>query len=315
MKEKNLKIYFTSDVHGYFYPTSYGDCLEKPMGLFACASNFEKDENTLIIDGGDMLQGSAFAYYSSQILKTPEKIAEILNDCGYDYYTIGNHDFNYGLAYQEMYRNVHQGKCVCQNITDEDGNTLYPYDIRVMPNGLRVGIVGIVTDYVNIWEKEENLKGICITDPFEAAKQALDELRDKTDITVCIYHGGFEQDVKTGKVLSTTTENIGYRICEQLDFDILLTGHQHMSVDGQYCHGTYIVQPVENAREYHALEISVSKDGKVITSKRLQANLSATDGMQKLEELRTKYQPIEDDVQKWLDQPLGHLSRDRKSVV
>ena len=42
-----------------------------------------------------------------------------------------------------------------------------------MKNGLRIGIAGIVTDYVNIWEKEENLKGIHITDPFEAAKRAL----------------------------------------------------------------------------------------------------------------------------------------------
>lgn len=309
MNKKELKIYFTSDVHGYFYPTSYGDTLEKPMGLFACAKDFEKDENTLIIDGGDMLQGSAFAYYCSQILKSPEKIAEIVNDCGYDYYTIGNHDFNYGLDYQAIYRNAHHGKCVCQNITDTDGNVLYPYDIRVMPNGLRVGIVGIVTDYVNVWEKEENLSGICIADPFEAAAKALNELKDKTDLTVCVYHGGFEKDIKTGSVLSTTTENVGYRICEQLDFDILLTGHQHMSVDGQYCHGTYVVQPIENAKEYHVIEVTVSDDEKRVLSKRISANPSAEVGQKRMQALQETYQSLEADIQQWLDQPLGHLSR------
>ncbi len=25
MQQKKLKVYFTSDVHGYFYPTTYGD--------------------------------------------------------------------------------------------------------------------------------------------------------------------------------------------------------------------------------------------------------------------------------------------------
>ena len=30
--------------------------------------------------------------------------------------------------------------------------------LHTMKNGLRIGIAGIVTDYVNIWEKEENLK-------------------------------------------------------------------------------------------------------------------------------------------------------------
>ena len=31
------------------------------MGLFACASEYKKDDDTLVIDGGDMLQGSAYA--------------------------------------------------------------------------------------------------------------------------------------------------------------------------------------------------------------------------------------------------------------
>ena len=79
---------------------------------------------------------------------------------------------------------------------------------------------------------------ICITDPFEAAKEALLHLKKEVDITLCIYHGGFECDLKTGERLQKTTENVGYRICKELDFDILLTGHQHMSVDGQYVHGT-----------------------------------------------------------------------------
>ena len=63
-----------------------------------CAADFNKDDETLIIDGGDILQGSAFAYYCRQVADSPEVIADIMNDCGYDYYTLGNHDFNYGLV-------------------------------------------------------------------------------------------------------------------------------------------------------------------------------------------------------------------------
>lgn len=48
MQQRKLKIYFTSDVHGYFYPTTYGDMTEKNVGLFGCAGNFKKDEDTLI---------------------------------------------------------------------------------------------------------------------------------------------------------------------------------------------------------------------------------------------------------------------------
>ena len=262
--EQTLKIYFTSDVHGYFYPTTYGDLKRKDLGLFSFARDFKKDENTLVIDGGDILQGSAFAYYCRQKSGSPQAIADIMNDCGYDYYTLGNHDFNYGMDYQNAYIEAHHGACVCQNVVDEAGRACHPYVIHTLGNGLRVGIVGIVTDYVNVWERKENLAGICITDPFEAAKEALLHLKKEVDITLCIYHGGFECDLKTGERLQKTTENVGYRICKELDFDILLTGHQHMSVDGQYVHGTYVVQPLENAKEYYYLEAERTKDGLVV---------------------------------------------------
>ena len=42
MEKRKVKIYYTSDVHGYFYPTSYGDREVKQMGLFACASEYKK---------------------------------------------------------------------------------------------------------------------------------------------------------------------------------------------------------------------------------------------------------------------------------
>ena len=76
--EQTLKIYFTSDVHGYFYPTTYGDLKRKDLGLFSFARDFKKDENTLVIDGGDILQGSAFAYYCRQKSGSPQAIADIM---------------------------------------------------------------------------------------------------------------------------------------------------------------------------------------------------------------------------------------------
>ncbi len=301
---RKLKICFTSDVHGYFYPTTYADKEVKNVGLFGCADSFFKDENTLLIDGGDILQGSAFTYYCKQELDSPEAIAGIMSEIGYDYFTLGNHDYNYGTEYQAKYTAAHKGKCLCQNVTDEAGNILFPYDVKVMTDGLRVGLVGIVTDYINVWEKKENLQGVIISDPFAAAKKALEELKEKTDLTVCIYHGGFECDLKTGERLSQTTENAAYRICQELNFDILLTGHQHMSVDGQYINNTYVVQPLDRALEYHYIEVEVSGEGKKIRSEKRSSN-----GNYKASSVSDHYQNLQDKVQDWLDLPIGHLSR------
>lgn len=300
---QKLKICFTSDLHGYFYPTSYGDMAKKEMGLFRCFEGFQKDENTLVIDGGDNLQGSAFAYYCMKVQKSNKVIADIMNSCGYDYVTVGNHDFNYGMSYLKEYVSHLSATCLCENLKDEQGNSLYPFVVKELPNGLRVALIGIVTDYVNVWEKEENLAGVAITDPFEAAKCALAACKEQVDITVGIYHGGFENDLKSGEKLSTTTENIAYRICKELEFDLLLTGHQHMSVDGQYVHDTYVVQPCEYGREFQKVEIEVVNGRKTITSKRIKATY------QEDAYLSSSFSTIENAVQTWLNQPIGRLSQ------
>ena len=56
-----LTIYFTSDTHGYLFPTSFIDAEVRPMGLLSM--HFPKDGNTLVIDGGDTIQGSPLTYY------------------------------------------------------------------------------------------------------------------------------------------------------------------------------------------------------------------------------------------------------------
>ena len=50
-----LTIYFTSDTPGYLYPNNFASKQPRPMGLLPMC--FEKDENTLVIDGGDTIQG------------------------------------------------------------------------------------------------------------------------------------------------------------------------------------------------------------------------------------------------------------------
>ena len=167
-----------------------------------------------------------------------------MNECGYDYVTFGKHDFSYGMEYLNEYATKLNATAVCQNLLNQNGDYLLQYQIKTLENGMKVGIV---TDYVNEWEKLSNIENIKIVDPFEQAKNGLAELKDQVDVTICMYHGGFECDLATNKLLSETSENIAYKICEEFEFDLLLTGHQHMSIEGQLICGTYVFQPKENA--------------------------------------------------------------------
>ena len=289
MAKQDITIYYTSDLHGHFYPTTYGDKTQRALGLFRCAPGFVKTPNTLVIDGGDTLQGSPFTAYCVKELRSARPVAEIMNRCGYDVVTLGNHDFNYGADYLREYLTQGNFACVCENLKDETGKSIFPRLVKVMENGLRVGIVGIVTDHVNIWEKPENLAGVQVTSPLEA------------DLTICIYHGGFERDLRTGRLLSSSGENIAYQLCQELDFDILLTGHQHLSLPGRLLHGTFALQCADNGREYHRLEVSV-QDGKPVIRSQAVAAQAPPDP-----ELMQAFSGLEAQVQHWLDQSVGSL--------
>ena len=74
MDEKKLTIYFTSDLHGYIYPTDYRGSEEKELGLFKCASLFRKDGNTLVI---------AFLFFSlPSIASSPGSSCSSCSSCG-----------------------------------------------------------------------------------------------------------------------------------------------------------------------------------------------------------------------------------------
>lgn len=303
MEEKTLKIYFTSDLHGYIFPTDYRDSEERDIGLFKCANQFCKDGNTLVIDGGDILQGSPLGAFCHDSIGEASQFAQIMNCCGYDYVTLGNHDFNFGMDYLDSYLNTLKARCVCQNAVYEDGTVRFPQRIHVLENGLRIGIVGIVTDYVNVWEKPEHLSGLKILNPFDSAREALQDLKGRVDLTVCVYHGGFERDLNTGRILSKTAENIAYRLCQELEFDILLTGHQHMSIAGRMVSGTYTVQPPDCGRSFVSINVSIS-DGQVkYDSQILNAGGNCSS------DLLNRFDSMERGAQGWLDAVVGHLNQ------
>ena len=158
-------VCFTSDLHGFLFPTDYRGREEKELGLFKCANRFGKDGNTLVIDGGDLLQGSPLGTYCHDTLDDPRCFAQVMDRCGYDFVTLGNHDFNYGIDYLGRYLDPLHARCVCQNLVREDGSTPFPFRVHRLENGLRVGIVGLVTDHVMVWERPEHLGGLTVADP------------------------------------------------------------------------------------------------------------------------------------------------------
>lgn len=300
--ERNFTIYFTSDIHGYYSAMDYATGKPAATGLAGCVPGFNRDGNCLVIDGGDNYEGSPFTYW---LLRDPVQgakvAAQIMNLAGYQFVTLGNHDFNFGKATLEAYLETLEAQCVCANVSGVAG--VKRTAVVTLENGLRIGLTGAVSHFVNLWEKPENLVGIRVTEAFPAVQEALEELKaQNVDATVCIYHGGFENDLETGAQLSDTGENQGYRIGKELDFDILLTGHQHQGKGNLCIHGTYACQTPDKARQFAKMEACCRDDGALTAVSTLVPAGEEPEGA-----MAEFLAPLEEENGIFLDTPLGEL--------
>lgn len=307
-----MRIIFTSDTHGHLFPTNYAKNCPENSGLFLLASQIKKDENTLVLDGGDSLQGTPLLSYYLEHKDEYDfnPMAEGFNAMGLDYYTLGNHDFNFGYEAIEDYTRYMKATLISANVEDLDGKLgIQKNVIHTMPDGTRVGITAAVTGYVNVWEQPEHLEKLNVTDPVKALSEQYEELKDKCDLTIAIYHGGFEEDLETGALLSQSSENQACKICRELGYDILLTGHQHIAVAGTIIEGTYGVQPPSNAVKYCLLNVD-KKDSSFDITSELVIPDAPDEKCREIIEAHSFMNGLTDKIQTWLDEPIGCLEKE-----
>ena len=295
-----MRLIYTSDLHSYLFPTMYHIPGVSNMGHYRIMASYEKDEDTVVIDGGDNLQGSALSkYVMDRNVFSPFPQAEAMKKAGVDYLVPGNHDFNYGYSLFSSFYKESGGKILAANLIDRSGELeILPHVVRTDSSGLRVGFTGLITDYVNVWEKKENLENFEITDSFSAARKELAWLKENADVSVLIYHGGYECDLETGETLQTTNENIACRICRELDYDLVLTAHQHRKVDLMEIAGTKALQCPSFAFLYG--EIFIDRNG-------ITGGLKSPKNL--VSPMEREKKDLGEEVEVWLDGKLGEIDR------
>ncbi|MGH4050152.1 MAG: bifunctional metallophosphatase/5'-nucleotidase [Clostridium sp.] len=316
-----LTILETSDVHGSVLPVNYSDNSYASLGLAALSNiiNLERqiNSNTLLIDNGDMLQGSALSYFHAKINNNfPNPMIEAMNLMGYDAAVIGNHEFNYGRAYLDYAIKTSNFPWLCANITNKISGepfTSKPYIVKTFDNGLKVGILGLTTKYIPNWENPETIIDLNFEDVVESAKKWLDIMKNEgTDINIVSYHGGFERDLETGKASEILTgENQAYELCMNVDnIDVLLTGHQHRIVENILLNGVLVLQPGHNGSVIGKANIELTKNSGKWSITRKKSSVIEANGTQVNKEILDVTHNIEDSTQTWLDTPIGHIEGD-----
>lgn len=288
------RLIVSSDIHGYVNPINYATNQEDDLGLLKVLETLKqyKNENTIVIDNGDMLQGSPLMTYYYQNKTSINPIIELMNN-NYDYINIGNHDFGYGPSNLLEYINSFKGKCLCGNVFYKKKRIGEEYIIHNINQDISIALIGCATQYTAKFESKENLEGFAFEDCYEYVKKTIKTIKEKENVDgiVVIYHGGLEATL-TGKELESGDENEGYRMCKDLDFDILISGHQHTDING-LCYGKLVTQCLNNGKEFVVIDYDFeNKNGE---AKIVKANSEVDKN-----EL-DKFKDLEKNTQKWLN--------------
>lgn len=326
----------TSDVHGAIRPIDYNTNNHRPEGLAMLASLITRErENSpelLLIDNGDLLQGSPLASYAAAFTGQKEihPFISVLNELRYDAAVIGNHEFNYGLPKLRKAVQDSRFPWLSANIVAADEQPLVgeqahisgspafgpPYVIKTLSSGVKAALLGVTTHYIPNWEQPSHIQGLTFLDALETVRRWVSYIREheKPDVLVVSYHGGFERDTENGEPTERLTgENQGYAMCMEIEgIDVLLTGHQHRRLAGEI-NGVTIVQPGVSGASCGRIVIELEKrEGERWRIIKKEARLLEADseGNGPNRAVMELTEATEAAAQAWLDQPIGVLEGD-----
>jgi sulfur-oxidizing protein SoxB len=176
----------------------------------------ERGARTLVLDGGDTLQGSATALWSRG-----EDMLRAMNQLGVDVAT-AHWEFVYGIdRVKELFgdrdsRGLFRGDFVAQNVFDATwGDPVFrPYVVREV-GGVRVGVIGQAFPYTPISHPRRFVPDLTFGIREERVAEWVRTLRDevKVDLVVLLSHNGVAVDLK----LAARVPGL----------DVILGGHTH----------------------------------------------------------------------------------------
>lgn len=314
-----LTILATSDLHGYILPTNFTEReMDLPFGAARVATKIKEIESkvkgpVLKIENGDFIQGSPLSYYVRKNEQHGAKaIIDVLNDIQYDASIIGNHEFNYGIDYLASAIASYNHPVLAANIENEAGEVAFgqPY-MLIEKDGLKVAVLGMVTQYIPHWEQPETIRGLRFKSIVETAKAYVPKLREEADVVIVAYHGGFERDLVTGEPTEALTgENEGYALLHEVDgIDALITGHQHREIATKV-NGVPVIQPGFRGAFLGEITLTIEEKDGNLTVVDSQARIHSTENVPTDNDIIEKIADLSDEVEIWLDQTLGEVTGD-----
>lgn len=243
-----LTVLATTDIHShavdydYFTGETFGTKdPAKALGMDHLSTAIKQlrtergADSSLLLDNGDANQGTPLASYYQQhrTAETTDPMASVFNMLGYDAGVVGNHEFNYGLEASAQYIDDLNMPLLGANVIDnKTGQPAYkPYEMftkTVNGEEIKVGVIGVVTPGVQVWDKATVEDNLTFKDAATTAAQWAPKVKaEGADVVIVLAHTGLDADDYIYNA-ADLSENVAKSVAEQsTDVDVVIGGHSH----------------------------------------------------------------------------------------
>lgn len=247
IQKTTLTILHTNDMHGFFVEGAFDGMGAAKMATYFKSVKAEAN-NVLLLDAGDATQGANLV-----TLSKGDTAIDVLNALGYDAMTLGNHEFDYGIAALKANEEKANFPFLAANIKDEDGkNFATPYVIKTI-DGIKVAILGLATPETLYKSHPDNTVGYTFENPVDVARLLVPELKKQADVVIALVHLGDEGDYSSWDLANKVA-----------GIDLIIDGHSHSTYEtGENINGTLVVSAGEKTKNVGRVEIKL-EDKKIM---------------------------------------------------
>lgn len=316
-----IKIVYTTDVHGNFFPVDYitmspvDGSLSRVVSAIDSIRETPGGNNLVLLDNGDFLQGQPSVYYYNYIdTISPHLASEIYNYIGYDATTIGNHDVETGHAVYDRWRSQNRMPLLGANVIDNKSGQPYlrPYVI-LEKDGVRIAVLGLLTPAIPAWLPENLWSGLSFEDMVTSAKKWIPIIKsnENPDIIIGLFHSGHDETMRTGEFI----ENASLKIAREVPgFDALLIGHDHQKfhevIENVAGEKVTVLNPANNAKAVGLLEFDVKKSNGKLKSKKIASNILDITGFAPDKAFLEKFAPQREKIRNYVARKIGNVSEE-----
>lgn len=224
-KDNSIAVLYDNDVHCYVegYPIMAG-----------LADSLRREGHpVIIVSCGDFIFGNTLG-----IASNGSYIVRLMNAVGYNYTTLGNHEFDYGLPQLQRLERRMKSRIICCNFVDNQGRSVMTKGILHKEGKTKIGFIGVTTpssltsSTPTFFQDADGhfIYSFCSKELSQVVQHVTDSLRAMGAQTIILlsHLGDTENGINSRDLISKTH-----------GIDVVLDGHDHHTIAQQWVANEY----------------------------------------------------------------------------